>query len=234
MVVYQLLGQQGNNARGARPQQERPKFDPIPMTYTKLYPKLVQLDSLVPMDIPPMQPPYPRWYNENTRCDYHSDNRGHSTKDCIALKRRVHDLIKARALAFDNEDIPDVNRNPLSDHQRPKVNAMESDLELLVEKDAKAVYMSMETMYEALLKVRMLKEEQKKKEEKEDQEGEHFLHHKGSVGHSIQDCQDFLKLVQEMINEGVIEFCKEIKGQVVNVLQEKTLKPVIIYYKGRG
>ena len=57
--TFQPSGQQGNNIRGARPQQERPKFDPIPMTYTKLYPKLVQLDSLVSVDIPPMQPPYP-------------------------------------------------------------------------------------------------------------------------------------------------------------------------------
>ena len=29
----QPSGQRENNARGARPQQERPKFDPIPMTY---------------------------------------------------------------------------------------------------------------------------------------------------------------------------------------------------------
>ena len=61
-------------------------------------------------------------------------------------------------MAFDDEDIPDVNRNHLSDHQRHKINAMESDLELLVEKDAKAVHMSMETVYEALLKARMFEE----------------------------------------------------------------------------
>ena len=72
-------------------------------------------------------------------------------------------------MTFDNEDIPDVNRNPLSDHQRPKVNAVESDPELLVEKDARAVCMSMETVYEALLKPGMLEEEQEKKEEKKDQ-----------------------------------------------------------------
>ena len=95
-------------------------------------------------------------------------------------------------MAFDNEDILDVNRNLLSDHQRPKVNVVESDPELLVEKDVRAVRMSMETVYEALLKARMLEEEQEKKE---DQEGEHCLYHKGSMGHSIQDCQDFLELV---------------------------------------
>ena len=79
-------------------------------------------------------------------------------EDCTALKRRVHVLIKARALAFDEEDISDVNRNPLPDHQRPKVNAVENDLELLVEKDARAVQMSIEMVYEALLKAGMLEE----------------------------------------------------------------------------
>ena len=97
------------------------------MTYIELYPKSVQLESLVPMNIPRMEPPYPRWYNENVSCDYHSSNRGHSTEDYTALKRKVHDLIKVGALAFDNEDVPDVNRNPLLDHQRPKINAIGSD-----------------------------------------------------------------------------------------------------------
>ena len=36
------------------------------------------------------------------------------------------------------------------------------------------------------------------------------------------------------MDEGRIEFCKKVKGQVVNVLQEETPKPVIIHYRGRG
>ena len=72
---------------------------------------------------------------------------------------------------------------------------MQSDPKLLVENDARAVHVFMETVYEALLKAGMLEEEQ---------EGEHCLYHKGSVGHSIQDCQDFLELVQEMMNKGVM------------------------------
>ena len=89
-------------------------------------------------------------------------------EECTALKWRVHDLIKAGALAFDDEDVPDVNKNPLPDHQRPKINAVESDPELLVEKDARVVRMSMKMMYDALLKVGILEEEQEKKEEKKD------------------------------------------------------------------
>ena len=84
-------------------------------------------------------------------------------EDCTALKRRVHNLIKAEALAFDDDDIPDVNRNPLSDHQRPKINAIDSDPELQIKKDAKVVRIPMGTVYEALFKAEMLDEEQKKR-----------------------------------------------------------------------
>ena len=36
------------------------------------------------------------------------------------------------------------------------------------------------------------------------------------------------------MDEGRIKFCKEVKGQVVNVLQGETPKPVIIHYRGGG
>ena len=142
-------------------------------------------------------------------------------EDCIALKWRVHNLIKAGTLAFDDEDVPDVNRNPLSDHQRPKINAIENDPELRIEKNVEAICMLMETVYKALLKEDMLGEEQEKKEKNEDGGGQYCQYHKRSVGHSIQDCQEFLGLVQEMMNEGKMEFCKEVEGQAVNVLQIK-------------
>ena len=181
-----------------------------------------------------MQLSYPRWYNENARCDYHFGNRGNSTKDCTAMKRKVHDLIKARALAFDDEDIPDVNRNSLPDHQRPKINVVDSNPELQIEKNVKAVCMPMETVYETLLKVDILGEEQEKKEKNKDGEGQYCQYHKRFVGHPIQDCQEFLGLVQEMMNDGKIEFCKKIERQAVNALQKETPKPIIIYYRDGG
>ena len=94
--------------------------------------------------------------------------------------------------------------------------------------------MSMEAVYKALLKASMLDEEQEKKKENEDEEMQYYQYHKRPVGHSIQDCQDFLGLVQELMDKGRIEFCKEIKGQAVSVLHGETLKPVIIYYREGG
>ena len=79
----------------------------------------------------------------------------------------------------------------------------------------------------------MLDEEQEKKES-ENGERQYCQYHQKPVGHSIQDFQDFLDLVQELMDERRIEFCKEIKGQAVNVLQGETPKPIIIHYQGGG
>ena len=146
------MGQSNNNARGARPQQENFKLDHIPMTYTKLYPKLVRGGILSPVDIPPLQPPYPRWYNENVHYDYHSGNRGHSTKNCTTLKRKVQDLIKKGELTFEDEDVPNVNRNPLPNHDGSKVNAVESSEKMQVKRSVKDVCMPMKLVHEVLVK----------------------------------------------------------------------------------
>ena len=74
-------------------------------------------------------------------------------------------------MAFDDDDVPNVNRNPLPDHQRPKINAIGNDPELQIEKDAKAIHMPMGTVYEALFKAKMLNKEQEKKEENKMRKG---------------------------------------------------------------
>ena len=80
-------------------------------------------------------------------------------EDCSTLKRRVHDLIKAGALTFKDEDVPNVNGNPLPDHQRLKINAVDNDLKLQIERNVKTVCMPMEIVHEALLKIGMLDKE---------------------------------------------------------------------------
>ena len=137
-------------------------------------------------------------------------------------------------MKFEDEDIPNVNGNPLLDHRKPKINEVESDPELQIERDARAVCMPMGMVHEALLKAGMLNREQKKKKETDDQEGPYCQYHKRSIGHFVQDCQDFLDLVQEIMNKGRIEFCKETRGQVVDVLQGETPKLVTICYRGEG
>ena len=150
--------------RGARLQQEKFKSDPIPMTYTELYLNWFR----VAYYIPPLQPPYPKWYNENVHYDYHSGNRGHSTKNCTALKQKVQDLIKRGELTFEDEDIPNVNGNPIPNHGGPKVNAMENSQEMQVKRNVIDVHMPMKLVHKVLAKAGKLEGRQKKKEETKD------------------------------------------------------------------
>ena len=46
-----------NDNRASRPKLQ---FDPIPCTYIELFPQLVAKDMVTPVQIPPLQPPYPK------------------------------------------------------------------------------------------------------------------------------------------------------------------------------
>ena len=123
---------------------------------------------MVLVSIPPIRPPYPRWYNENAICDYHSSNREHSLEDCTALKWRVSEFIKKGELTFEDEDILNVNGNPLPNHGGPKVNAVEDSQDLQVKRDAKDVRMPMRLVYDALDKAGRLKGRKGKEKKKMD------------------------------------------------------------------
>ena len=165
------------------------------MIYTKLYPKLVQGGLLSSVDIQPLQPPYPRWYNENVHRDYHFGNRGHSTENYTTLKRRVQDLIKKGELTFEDEDIPDVNRNPLPNHGGPRINAVESSEEIQVKRSVKDVCMPMKLVHEVLVKAGRLEGHQGKKEKTKDQKQRFCQYYRSTMDHSIQECPDFLELI---------------------------------------
>ena len=76
------------------------------ITYTELFPKLVKIGHIEPVHLAPLRPPFSRWYNAHTRCDYHAGNLGHSTKNCTALNHKVQDLINDGKLKFEESDGP--------------------------------------------------------------------------------------------------------------------------------
>ena len=101
---------QPSNSKGKPNRQkidkDKPRWDPIPITYTELFSKLVKIGHIEPFQLAPLKPPFRRWYNTHTRCDYHSGNPGHSTKNCTALKHKVQDLINLGKLKFEELDKP--------------------------------------------------------------------------------------------------------------------------------
>ena len=119
-------------------------------------------------------------------------------------------LYQKRELTFEDEDIPNINRNLLPNHGRPKVNAVKSSQEMQVKRDVRDVYMPMGLVYEALVKGGRLKGRQKKKEEMDQKKG-YCQYHEEHTCHSIQSYQESLEVVQRLMNEGEIEFHEKIK-----------------------
>ncbi|KAH1215084.1 hypothetical protein GmHk_13G036315 [Glycine max] len=111
-----------NNAR--RP--PRDEFSPIPMAYSELWPSLLENHLVVAIPRKVFQPPYPKWYNSNATCAYHSGAPEHNIDSCLPFKYKVQHLINAGWLSFQEEG-PNVKTNPLASHGGASINAIEKD-----------------------------------------------------------------------------------------------------------
>ncbi|OMO50565.1 Retrotransposon gag protein [Corchorus capsularis] len=84
--------------------KERTPIEPIPYTYTELLLQLLQQGLVTRIQYTKTwQPPYPKWYDVNAYCDFHSGAQGHSTENCTRLKYVVQDLVKSGKLSFSKE-----------------------------------------------------------------------------------------------------------------------------------
>ena len=73
---------------------DRIQWDPIFSLYVELFPNLLKSRLITPIHLPPLEPPFPRWYDSNAHYDFHYGNPGHSIENCTSFKNRVQDLIK--------------------------------------------------------------------------------------------------------------------------------------------
>ncbi|KAA0043107.1 Gag-pro-like protein [Cucumis melo var. makuwa] len=199
-ITKELLGQ------GNKTNSDTWRFDPIPMTYTKLLPQLIQNRQLAPIPMIPIQSPYPKWYDSNAGCDYHAGGAGHSTENCLALKRNVQSLINAGWLSFKKSDEkPNVNENPLPNHENPKVNVVDG----LVEKCKNEVYeivMPMEALFAGLFEAGYVSHEYLGPNIRYEgyDESRHCIFHQGVAGHVVQQCQKFRSKVQQLMNSEIL------------------------------
>ncbi|KAK2422481.1 hypothetical protein QL285_033013 [Trifolium repens] len=84
--------------------QRTPQFDPIPMSYAKLFPILIE-KNLVQTRAPPKVPvTLPRWYRSDHFCAFHQGAPGHDIERCFALKAEVQRLIKDNILSFKDQN----------------------------------------------------------------------------------------------------------------------------------
>ncbi|RDX98906.1 hypothetical protein CR513_18121, partial [Mucuna pruriens] len=96
---------------------------PIPMTYIELLPLLLEQKLVEVVPLKPLEPPYPRSYDPNAKCDYHGGAIRHTTERCWSLKHKVQDLLNGGLLGFEDKG-PNVHSNPLPTHGGMVINAI--------------------------------------------------------------------------------------------------------------
>ena len=69
--------------------RRKDQWDLIPVTYAELLPKLIDCGHVKPTQARPRNPPFPKGYDVNIRCDYHSGVPGHSIEVCTIFKNKV-------------------------------------------------------------------------------------------------------------------------------------------------
>jgi hypothetical protein len=48
---------------------------------------------LTPIPARQFTPPYPKWYDINAYCEFHSGVQGHSTDNCYILRNKLYELM---------------------------------------------------------------------------------------------------------------------------------------------
>ena len=141
-------------------------------------------------------------------------------------------------MAFEDTDLFNVTTNPLPNHSSPKTIAISEGNGFMVQRDVQKVKTPMIKVFKAFVMAKIISKRKEEEEIKEmKKKGCYCLFHQDFADHIIQDCPDFLSLVQKMNDDGEIKFCTRIEGNMVAVTQgdgqqDGMPKLLIIYYKG--
>ena len=106
----------------------------------------------------PHKPPYPKWYDPNSRCDYNCGAQGHSNENCLRLKYKVQLLIKVGWLDFNRNNGPYVTKNPLPNHVGPNINAIMEESSMRIKTRVDEVKSSMDEVYKVMVRMRAILE----------------------------------------------------------------------------
>ena len=140
-----------------------------------------------------MEPPYPRWYDANASCDYHYGMKGHSTKNCLALKNQVQALRNVGYVNFDYNKVGGLNiiSNHLPNHSGSKINTI---LESFIE--GRKTYVQdvitlMGVLHEKLVQAGFLQPRRGETVKGEESSKGYYQYHYEVQGHGIHECNEF-------------------------------------------
>jgi len=165
------------------------------MTYTELLPDLLKNALAALCSAKTLQPPYPRYYDASAKCEYHSGEVGHSTKNCHALKFKVQSLIDSGWLTFQEQKLS-VDKNPLTGHANTTVNVVMGEESLSLVRRVTKMKKPLNEVLRAICQAGLFKYEYKP----EDKCGFH-----ASTEHVVDECAEFKDFVQDLIDRHILQ-----------------------------
>ncbi|XP_052877181.1 uncharacterized protein LOC128283826 [Gossypium arboreum] len=215
---------------GTRQNSKMMQVTPIPVTYREFYQSLYDAHAIAPFHLKSLQPPYPKWYDANAKCEYHEGISGHSIENYTGFKKVMERLIKMGVVKFDST--PNT-KNSLPDHGNQGVNAIDETKKGKVKEDIAEVKTPMKVIWEEMVKRGMLTS-RKGRERIEN----HCEFH-GEAGHMIQNREEFKAMVQgHMVNKELqVSEGSSCEGQicVLGNERQRTSQPrIIIFFPGNN
>ncbi|XP_050875374.1 uncharacterized protein LOC127079000 [Lathyrus oleraceus] len=184
-----------------RVQRGRLPFASIPMTYTELYPSLLQKGLVTPRPLGPPPNSLPPWYNPNAHFPFHGGSPGHDLEGCYALKHIVRDLVEKKILSF--RDVgPNVKNNPLPAHG--DVNAIEDASDVCIIKNVENVKTPLLALHARLVGARLI-------DTCHDNCEECVVHPRG--------CKVVQTDIQNLMDQGVLQICGPTTSEEVSVIE---------------
>ncbi|KAI4380325.1 hypothetical protein MLD38_006529 [Melastoma candidum] len=111
-----MMHQQPRPARQERPRRRLQDLVPTPDPLDVMFTRLRDMGFISTVDPKPTNPSSFS-YNPKASCQYHSGALGHDTKDCIALKFKIQNLLDDGVITFATPaTTPNVMSNPLPEH----------------------------------------------------------------------------------------------------------------------
>ncbi|GKV08897.1 hypothetical protein SLEP1_g20468 [Rubroshorea leprosula] len=156
------------------------QFTKLPIPYGEALKQLVAVGLLETVQVNPIQPPYPYWYDLQARCEYHNVV-GHGTEYCATLKIKIQDLINEGKLQFDEaKSTSNTTQNPLPPHDAGTMNMVALDEPIA----QMSLNVSLTMIDDALV----------------------CPYHSNMKGHALRGCEDFQRKVEELQAMGSLKF----------------------------
>lgn len=196
--------------QGQQEKKKRIHFDPIPVTYTELYPLLISKNLVRPRQPHAMPKKLPWWYKPEASCAYHQGAPGHDLERCCTFKAEVQKLVQAGILTFQGTV---VRINQTTNHQ---VSSVDGKGECSRTQQQKRTYfepipMTYSQLYHVLIQRRLITPRGYDNPPPNPvptwyNQRKHCAFHKGAAGHDLEGCMALKVKVRELVKAGILNF----------------------------